>query len=81
MLKEKPSSSAELKKVSPRFLDLVCPKELLLAYKEAKALPHCTVVCDDLALRLSRMQKLKILLLPSKEKADVEKRMNEQLRE
>lgn len=74
MLPEKPPSAARLKDLSPEKVDLLWPKELALAYKEAKALPNCAVICDDTAL--SRTHK-RGLLEKLKKRADAEKRLKE----
>ncbi|KAH7706775.1 hypothetical protein AAVH_26000 [Aphelenchoides avenae] len=76
MMPLKPSD-AEMMDHSPAKAEKKLEKEVLVAYKEAKALPNCTVVCDDLSLGLSRMQFLKIITSRTKPDADLKKRMEE----
>ncbi|KAH7695712.1 hypothetical protein AAVH_37225, partial [Aphelenchoides avenae] len=72
-----PPHAIEMMKRAPEKAEQVFTKEVIVAYKEAKALPDCTVVCDALPLRPSFLQLTRVWLKRSNAYKDLEKRMNE----
>ncbi|KAH7680050.1 hypothetical protein AAVH_41579, partial [Aphelenchoides avenae] len=72
-----PTDATEMMDRSPELAARALPEEVVVAYKEAKALPNCTVVCDGLPLRTSLMQMIWIRFKQPKMNADIEKRMKE----
>lgn len=71
------ADATEMMDRSPEKAEQKFPKEVLVAYKEAKALSHCTVVCDDLLLGMKPLESVKVLANQNKPDADLEKRMKE----